>query len=91
MKKYILAVITGFMLMSATLPQFFYYSDIRRAIAVRGSEQGTVIVKNNNGQTVMTMQYPANSSRWVSVGRLAPGQYTAVTTDGGTISFYKRP
>lgn len=91
MKKYILAVVLGIILTSATLPQFFYYSNIRKAIAIRGNEKGIVIIKNNSGQTVMIAEYPANTSRWVSVYRLAPGFYTAITTDGGTLSFYRRP
>ena len=91
MKKLILTLIVGLTLMSATIPQFFYYNNTRKAIAIRDDQQGTVVVRNNIGQSVMTAPYPANSSRWISVYRLAPGQYTATTTDGTTISFLRRP
>lgn len=91
MKKIIFAVLVGILLTSATIPQFFYYNTTRKAIAVRDDQEGTMVIKNNSGQTVMTAQYPSNRSWWVSVNRLAPGLYTASTTDGGIITFYKRP
>jgi hypothetical protein len=91
MKKVILTFALGLTLTSATIPQFFYYNNMRKAIAIKDNQQGTVIIRNYYGQTVMTVTYPANSSRWISVYRLAPGQYTATTTDGGVISFYRRP
>ena len=91
MKKILLLLAVGLLSVAATVPQFFYYSDIRRAIAVRDDEEGSVIVKNRLNQIVLTYQYNPNTSRWVSVSRLAPGQYTAQTTNGSLISFYKRP
>ena len=91
MKKIILALAVGLLSVAATVPQFFYYSDIRRAIAVRDNEEGSVIVKDRTNQIVLTYQYNANTSRWVSVSRLAPGQYTAQTSNGGGFTFYKRP
>jgi hypothetical protein len=91
MKKYILAAVLGIMLTAATIPQFFYYNDMRKAIAIRDDQQGTVIVRDYSGNKVVITDYPANSSRWISVTRLAPGQYSATTTNGVTINFYKRP
>ena len=91
MKKIILAAVIGLILTAATIPQFFYYNNMRKAIAIRDDQQGTVIIRNYSGVTVMTTEYPANSSRWISVYRLAPGPYTATTTTGVTINFYKRP
>ena len=91
MKKYILAAVLGVMLTAATIPQFFYYNQTRKAIAISNNQAGSVSIKNYYGQTVMTVEYPANRSWWISVYRLAPGPYTATTSDGGTISFYRRP
>ena len=91
MKKIILAVLVSTVLTAATIPQFFYYNITRKAIAVRDNQEGTIVIKNNSGQTVMTTQYPANRSWWISVTRLAPGFYTATTQDGAIITFYKRP
>ena len=91
MKKYILAAVLGVMLTAATIPQFFYYNEIRKAIAIRDSQEGTLIVRDYSNNKVLIQTYSANSSRWVSVYRLAPGPYTATTSDGGTISFYRRP
>jgi hypothetical protein len=91
MKKYLLSLVLGVTLMSSTIPQFFYYNNTRKAIAIRDDQQGTVVIRNNIGQAVMTAPYPANTSRWISVYRLAPGQYTATTTDGTTLSFFRRP
>jgi hypothetical protein len=91
MKKIILTALVGLVLTAATIPQFFYYSEIRKAIAVRGNQQGTIVIKDHSGQTVMTAEYPGNSSRWISVYKLAPGSYTATTADGGVLSFYRRP
>ena len=54
-------------------------------------EEGNVIVKDRSNQTVLTYHYSPNTSRWVSVSRLAPGQYTAQTSNGGGFTFYKRP
>jgi hypothetical protein len=90
MKKYILAAVLGVMLTAATIPQFFYYNDMRKAIAIRDNQQGTIIIRDHSGNKIITTDYPANSSRWISVTTLAPGQYTA-TTNGITINFYKRP
>ena len=91
MKKAILVTLIGLVLSSATIPEFFYYNSMRKAIAIRDTDKGEVVIRNNTGQTLMRMDYPANQSRWISVTRLAPGTYTATTTDGSTISFYKRP
>jgi hypothetical protein len=91
MKKTILAAMLAVLLTAATIPQFFYYSDIRRAIAIRDTEKGIVFVKDRNNATVLSTEYPANTSRWISVSRLAPGQYTAQTISGISITFYKRP
>ena len=91
MKKIILAVLVGILLTAATLPQFFYYSDMRKAIAIRDDQQGTVVIRNHSGDKVMVADYPSNSSRWISVYRLAPGPYAATTANGVTISFYRRP
>lgn len=90
MKKIILAAVIGILLTSAMIPQFFYYNQTRKAIAIRNTQPGSITITNYSGQTVMKEEYPANTSRWISVTRLAPGLYTA-TTDGATISFYKRP
>ena len=90
MKKIILAVCVGLISIAAVVPQFFYYNDLRKAIAIRNDTNGIVVIKDRTNQTVMVVNYPANSSRWISVSRLAPGQYTASTVDGA-ISFYKRP
>ena len=90
MKKIILAVCVGLISIAAVVPQFFYYNDLRKAIAIRNDTNGIVVIKDRTNQTVMVVNYPANSSRWISVSRLAPGQYTASTVDG-TILFYKRP
>ena len=81
----------GIVLTAATIPQFFYYNSMRKAIAIRDSQEGILTVRDNAGNKVMTVEYPANSSRWVSVTRLAPGNYSATTTDGTSIGFYKRP
>jgi hypothetical protein len=91
MKKIILTFALGLTLISSTVPQFFYYNNMRKAIAIRDTEKGEVIVRNNTGQALIRVDYPADQSRWISVTRLAPGFYTATTTDGSTISFYKRP
>ena len=91
MKKYILAAVLGVMLTAATIPQFFFYNQTRKAIAISDDQPGTVVIKNYSGQTVMTAQYPANRGWWISVYRLAPGQYTATTSDGGTLTFFRRP
>ena len=91
MKKAILVTLIGLVLTSATIPQFFYYNSMRKAIAIRDNENGQVVISDNSGNQIMRMDYPANQSRWISVTRLAPGTYTATTTDGSTISFYKRP
>jgi len=90
MKKYILAAVLGVMLTAATIPQFFYYNQTRKAIAIRSGQSGSIEIRDRLGQTVMKAEYPANTSRWVSVYRLAPGLYTA-TTDGVTINFYRQP
>jgi hypothetical protein len=90
MKKIILTFALGLTLTAATIPQFFY-NNTRKAIAIRDDQSGTVIVRDYSGDKVMTVDYPANSNRWISVSRLAPGLYTATTTDGGVLSFYKRP
>lgn len=76
---------------ACTVPQFFYYNDTRKAIAIRDDQSGSVSIKNYYGQTIMTSPYPANKSFWISVYRLAPGQYTATTTNGVTLNFYRRP
>ena len=91
MKKILLLAAIGIILISASIPQFFYYNETRKAIAIRDDQQGNVIIKNYSGQIVMTATYPANSSRWISVYKLAPGQYTAMTNSGNTIGFYRRP
>jgi hypothetical protein len=76
---------------ACTVPQFFYYNDVRKAIAIRDNQEGVLIVRDYSGNKVLVQTYPANSSRWISLYRLAPGQYTATTTDGTTINFYRRP
>jgi hypothetical protein len=91
MKKYLLSLFLGVTLISFTIPQFFYYNDTRKAIAIRDNQEGTLIVRDYSGNKVLVQTYPANSSRWVSIYRLEPGQYTATTTDGGSLSFYRRP
>lgn len=91
MKKIILAVLVSIILTAATIPQFFYYNTMRKAIAIRDNQEGIIVIRNNSGQTVMTAQYPANRSWWISVTRLAPGFYTSTTQDGTIITFYKRP
>jgi hypothetical protein len=91
MKKVILMLAVVLTSFAATIPQFFYYSDIRRAIAIRDTDKGIVFVKDRYNATVLSTEYPANTSRWISVSRLAPGQYTAQTISGISITFYKRP
>lgn len=91
MKKVILMLAIGLTTLAATIPQFFYYSDFRRAIAIRDTEKGIVYVKDRNNITIISVEYPANTSRWISVTRLAPGQYTAQTINGALVTFYKRP
>ena len=91
MKKYILAAVLGIMLTAATIPQFCYYNDMRKAIAIRDTQKGSVTIRNLSGQALMVADYPENTSRWVSISRLMPGQYTATTTSGSVISFYRRP
>lgn len=91
MKKIILFALVSLMLISATIPQFFYYNQTRKAIAIRDNQDGTMIVRNTSGQTIMASQYPANRSIWISVTRLAPGYYTATVPSGAIITFYKRP
>lgn len=90
MKRIFLLAVIGIMLTSSAIPQFFYYNQTRKAIAVRSGQSGSVEVRDRLGQIVMKAEYPANSSRWISVNRLAPGLYTA-TTDGSTINFYRQP
>ena len=90
MKKIILLL--GTMLgLAWTTPQFFYYNNTRKAIAIRDDESGSLTIKNYYGLTVMTTSYPANKSWWVSVSKLSPGIYTATTTNGAAVNFYKRP
>jgi hypothetical protein len=89
-KKIILAALVSIILTAATIPQFFYYNQTRKAIAIRSGQSGSVEIRDRLGQAVMKAEYPANSSRWISVNRLAPGLYTA-TTDGVTINFYRQP
>lgn len=91
MKKLILSALIGILLTAAAIPQFFYYSDIRKAIAIRDSQKGSLTIRNYYGQQVMIADYPENTSRWVSVYRLAPGQYTATASSGSVITFYRRP
>lgn len=91
MKKTLLTIAIGVLLTAATLPQFFYYNNTRKAIAIRDTEKGEMVIKDRNGYSVARMEYPANTSRWLSVTRLAPGLYTAQTSTGATINFYKRP
>jgi hypothetical protein len=91
MKKYILAAVLGIMLTAATIPQFFYYNQTRRAIAIRDDQSGSVVIRTTTGQAVMTAEYPANRSWWISITRLAPGYYTATAPGGAIITFYKRP
>jgi hypothetical protein len=91
MKKIILAAVLGIMLTAATIPQFFYYNQTRRAIAIRDDQSGSVVIRTTTGQTVMTAEYPANRSWWISISRLAPGFYTATAPGGAIITFYKRP
>jgi hypothetical protein len=90
MKKTILTLLLGILLIAATVPQFFYYNSMRKAIAIRDSQEGDVTIKTYTGITVMTAHYPANRSLWISVTRLAPGLYTATTNDA-IVTFYKRP
>lgn len=91
MKKIIFAALVGIVLTAATIPQFFYYNQTRKAIAVRDDQEGTLVIRTSTGVQVMTAQYPANRSWWISVTKLAPGFYTAMTPDGAIITFYKRP
>ena len=91
MKKYILAAVLGIMLTAATIPQFFFYNQTRKAIAISDNQAGSVVIRTTTGQTVMTAEYPANRSWWISVTRLAPGYYTATAPGGAIITFYKRP
>jgi len=90
MKKIIL-LLAVVLSLGLTLPQFFYYSSTRNAIAIRDSQSGSLLIKNYYGQAIMKAEYPANRSWWISVSRLAPGLYTATTNDGIILNFYKRP
>lgn len=90
MKKIILLSIV-MLTLACTIPQFFYYSDTRKAIAIRDNQEGTLIVRDYSGNKVLIQTYPANRSFWISVYRLAPGIYTGTTTTGATVNFYRRP
>jgi hypothetical protein len=90
MKKVIL-LLAVVLSVACTVPQFFYYNDTRKAIAIRDNQSGSVSIKNYYGQTVMTVQYPSNRSYWISLYKLAPGIYTATTSNGATVNFYRRP
>jgi hypothetical protein len=90
MKKIIL-LLAVLLSVACTVPQFFYYNDMRKAIAIRDDQEGTVIVRDYSNNKVLVQTYPGNSSRWISVYRLAPGQYTATTSSGAIMNFYRRP
>ena len=91
MKKVILALAFLIVAVAATVPQFFYYNETRKAIAIRDSQEGNMIIRDRSGQAVMGVKYPANTSRWISVSRLAVGSYTATASNGVVLSFYRRP
>ena len=91
MKNLILVFLACTLMSFVTAIDFFYYNSMRKAIAIRDTEKGILLIKNYSNQVVMQVEYPANQSRWISVARLASGLYTAQSTSGVTINFYKRP